>query len=431
MEKIQHISVLKELEYNTDIYLVGGTVRDMVIGKEPTDIDITVTCDAERFARALADKIYGTPFLLDKVRGVFRVVSRDKSRPFYYDISLMRGEDIYADLSLRDCTVDAMAIRLADDAGSIIDPYNGQADIAKKCIRTLSQKSFEDDPLRLLRAFRLAGTLEFEIDTTTFHIIKEMSSTLRRSAKERIRDEFFRLLSSPRSIKYLQQMEEAGLLSEVLIIPKESDIKKGMIVFERLECLYNTLPTLFSPFDVDIGNYLQEKIENEITNAALWKWISLFLPDHITKELTRMASRGLRLSNKACRLIHLAVEYIQPSLLDKGIEDKRSIYRFFKAAGNNGIGLILCQIASLSAVTDWHDRTIKNGKDAMAWYLREYKKMKDFPLITGDDLIVLFNITHGPMFRYLLDIVEENRAMGYIVTKNDAVSLLKKLLTNV
>ena len=431
MEKIQHISILKELEYNTNAYLVGGTVRDMVIGKEPADIDIVVTCDAERFARALSKKIDGTLFLLDKERGVFRVVLRDKSQPFYYDISLMRGADIYADLSLRDFTVDAMAIRLADDAGTIIDPYNGQADIVKKCIRTLSQKSFEDDPLRLLRAFRLAGILEFEIDTTTFHIIKEMSSALRQAAKERIRDEFFRLLSSPRSIKYLQQMEEAGLLSEVLTIPKESDIKKGMIVFERLECLYNTLPALFSPFDVDIGNYLQKKIENEITNAALWKWISLFIPDHITKELTSIASRALRLSNKACRLIHLAVEYIQPSLLDKGIEDKRSICRLFKAAGNDGIGLILCQIASLSAGTDWDDRTIKNGKDVMAWYLQKYKKMKDFPLITGDDLIVLFNITPGPMFGYLIDIVEESRAMGYIATKNDAVSLLKKLLTNV
>src|SRR4030067_1841803 len=109
----------------------------------------------------------------------------------------MRGEDIYADLSVRDFTVDAMAIRLADDAGSIIDPYNGQADIAKKCIRTLSQKSFEDDPLRLLRAFRLAGTLEFEIDTTTFHIIKEMSSALRRAAKKSNRRGVFQLFFSP------------------------------------------------------------------------------------------------------------------------------------------------------------------------------------------------------------------------------------------
>ena len=122
MEKIQHISILKELEYNTNAYLVGGTVRDMVIGKEPADIDIVVTCDAERFARALSKKIDGTLFLLDKERGVFRVVLRDKSQPFYYDISLMRGEDIYADLSLRDFTVDAMAIRLAGDAGTIINP---------------------------------------------------------------------------------------------------------------------------------------------------------------------------------------------------------------------------------------------------------------------------------------------------------------------
>ena len=431
MKKIQHISVLKELEYNTGAYLVGGTVRDMVIGKEPTDIDITIHSDPEKFARTLSKKINGTLFLLDKERGVFRVVSRDKSRPLYYDISLMRGEDIYADLSFRDFTADAMAIRLSDDTGSIIDPYNGQADIANRCIRTLSQKSFEDDPLRLLRAFRLAGTLEFEIDAVTFHIIKEMSSTLRQAAKERNRDEFFRLLSSPTSIKYLRQMDEAGLLSEVLSIPRESDTKRDMIVFERLEYLYNNLPTLFTPFDVDIGNYLQKKIENEISNGVLWKWISLFIPDHITKEMTRIASRDLRLGNKACRLIHLAVEYIQPPLLDAGIENKRSIYRLFKAAGDDGIGLILCHVAFLSGVIDWHDRIIKNGRDVVAWYLHEYKKMKNFPLITGDDLIRQFNITPGPMFGYLLDTVEENRAMGYITTKNDAVVLLKKLLTNV
>lgn len=428
----QYISILKELKYPAEVYLVGGTVRDMVIGKQPADIDIVVTCDPRKFATTLADRIQGTLFLLDRERGVFRVVSRDKSHAYYYDISLMRGEDILTDLSLRDFTVDAMAVRLNDDLEIIIDPYNGQADITRKCIRTLSQRSFEDDPLRLLRAFRLAATLEFEIDTTTFQMIKEMSSALRQAAKERIRDEFFRLLSSSASLKYLQQMDMAGLLSAVHDLPSESGINKGRVVLERLQYLYQNLPALFSPFDVDIGNYLHREIESEITNATLWKWVCLFKPSHKTMDLRGIATRDFRLGKKACKRIQLVVEYMQPSLLTQGIEDKRTIYHLFKAAGDDGIGLILCLIASLpDEITDRHDRIIKHGKDAMAWYLQEYKKMKDFPLISGHDLIVLFNITPGPMIGHLLDIVEENRAMGYIITRNDAVVLLKKLVTNV
>ena len=430
MNKTELISILSELEYSRDAYLVGGTVRDMVLGKDPVDIDIVVRRDAERFARNLSAKMEGTLFLLDKKRGVFRIVTKGKFQAFYCDISSMRGEDIFTDLSFRDFTVDALAIPLAD-IRTIIDPYRGKDDITGKCIRAISRKSFEEDPLRLLRAFRLATTLKFKIDTETFDTIREMSSYLRLAARERIRNEFFRLLSSPKSIQYLKQMYDTGLLKEILAGLENSDIKQGLQVVERLEGLYNTLHTLFSPHDANIESYLFSKIEEGITNTTLWKWISFYRSNGVTEDLIRKASEGLRLGKKAHRIALLGIKYVHPSFLDKDIGDKKSVYRFFKATGDDGIGLILCQMASVATATEGYVTVLRNGREAISWYLDEYKRMKDSPLITGNDLIELLNITPGPAFSHLIDMVEENRAIGKLFTKNDAISLLRKFVTKI
>ena len=451
MDNTNLFSILREIKFTEGAYLVGGTVRDMVIGRDPVDIDIAVSGDADRFARTLAKKIDGSLFPLDKERGVYRIATKKgKTHSCYYDISPIRGGDIYRDLSLRDFTVDAMAVSLEDDVKTIIDPYKGQADIKGKCIRIISRKSFEDDPLRLLRAFRLASTLDFEIDRGTFNTIREMSSLLRLPARERIRDEFFRLLSDSKSIQYLKHMQNAGLLKEILIGLDDLDIEKGLIVFNRLECLYNSFHASFSLFDLDIKKYLLTRVEEGITNASMWKWISLFqIPlnpallngeagvlkggfgNGVRDEIIINGLKNMRLGNRARRLALLAVKNKQTCFPDNSIEDKRNLYHFFKATGDDGIGLILCQIATIQESTERYDTALKNGKDAISWYLYDFKKMQETPLISGNDLIELFSLSPGPEFSYLLDIVAENRAVGKITTKRDAITFLKKLMTNV
>lgn len=428
----EFLSILRNLPDSKDAYIVGGTVRDMIIGKDPVDVDIVVSGNAGRFARSILKKIDGTLFLLDKERGVFRIATRSESPPFYYDISPMRGGDIFTDLSFRDFTIDALAIQLSC-MNTIIDPYSGEADIRRGCIKVISRKSFEDDPLRMLRAFRLASTLRFKIDTDTLIAIQGMSSSLRLAARERIRDEFFRILSSPKSIQYLNHMHNTGLLKVILTGLDEEGIREGLKVFERLEHLYNTLQDIFSPYHVDVEKYLLTRIEEGITNATLWKWIALYIINNINGELMRNDLEGLRLGNKACRLALLGFKHGQTCIPDKDIkdiEDKRSIYHFFKATGDDGIGLILYQLASFATIREIYDTALRNARFAISWYLYEYKKMKVSPLITGDDLTGLFQIAPGPVFRRLLDAVEENRAIGILSTRDDAISFLKKLITS-
>jgi tRNA nucleotidyltransferase/poly(A) polymerase len=295
------ISTLMGLHHIDDAYIVGGTVRDILIGKDPDDIDIAVPGQSEIYARTLSEKIEGTLFILDKKRSVFRLLTKSKSPPFYYDISPLRGVDIYADLSCRDFTIDAMAIPFSDTS-QLIDPYNGKADIERKCIRIVSGDSFAADPLRLLRAFRLANTLGFGIDSDTMKGIREMSSSLRLSAKERIRDEFFRLLSSPQSIQYRNRMDNAGLLKEVLTGMDDIKIRDGLIVLERLEHYYSIISDLFFPNNEEIGRYLRSEIEGGITNAAFWKWLTFYVSCDVPREVIINSLTSLRLGKRARKI---------------------------------------------------------------------------------------------------------------------------------
>ncbi|MBI5755478.1 MAG: CCA tRNA nucleotidyltransferase, partial [Nitrospirae bacterium] len=350
--KLDFISTLRNLRHIGDAYIVGGTVRDILIGKDPDDIDIAVPGRSEIYARTLSEKIEGTLFILDKKRGIFRLLTKSKSPPFkqfkplerlkplYYDISPIRGDDIYTDLSHRDFTIDAMAIPLSDTS-QLIDPYNGKADIERKCIRAVSGNSFAADPLRLLRAFRLASTLGFEIDSDTIKGIREMSSSLRLSAKERIRDEFFRLLSSPQSIHYLNRMDNAGLLKEVLTGMDDIKIRDGLIVLERLEHYYSIISDLFFPHDKEIREYLSAEIEGGITNAAFWKWLTFYVSCDAPAEVIINSLTSLRLGKRAGKIALSANENKEAAIIKDGIANKISAYHFFKSAGDDGIGVIL------------------------------------------------------------------------------------------
>lgn len=425
---LDFISTLRELQLK-NAYIVGGTVRDILIGKVPVDIDIVVQNDTERIAKELADKIGGTSFYLDRERGVLRVISYRKSPPDYYDILPLRDGNIYTDLSLRDFTIDALAISLAETE-TIIDPYNGKEDIRERLIRVISRKSFEDDPLRMLRAFRLASALEFKIEDDTLNIINELAPTLRCSTRERIRDEFFRILSFSNSTQYLRQMHNSGLLKEILSGIAENDIEKGLISCEKLEELYNSMHNIYSYDHGSIRDYFMTKVEYGITNIELWKWICMYINSNVTEQKMIEAVENLRLSKRATKIALIMINQRNNPALDKGVNDKKLLFRFFKNCGDNGIGLIFCFIASTGNIIEMYNNALKNSKDTISWFFHVYKKVSENPLITGEDIKKLFNISPGPIYRRLLDLTAENQAMGYIVTKKDAVSFLKKVVTN-
>ena len=200
------IPVLDLVSRTHESYLVGGAVRDILMGRIPTDYDIVVPEDPKALAKSIAGT-GGSFFEMGKNR---QAVLRGHFKEYTIDLVQMEGGSIESDLYLRDFTINAMAIRL--DTRSFLDPMQGQKDLINKTIRMVSELAFLSDPLRLLRTYRFAAALDFEIEPRTESAVNTHGHLIGRSAGERIREELIKLLGTPCSGEYLQKMSDSGLL---------------------------------------------------------------------------------------------------------------------------------------------------------------------------------------------------------------------------
>ena len=166
------------------VYIVGGSIRDLLCGRTPIDYDLAVTTAPDRFARSLASRTAGHVVEFGKHgHTILRVVTGDD----YFDIMPLNGESIEDDLHRRDFTINALALELS--YGNLIDPTGGRRDLAAKNVRMVDRDAFRNDPVRLLRAYRMAATFDFTIDKDTEAAISQDADLIRKSAAERIREE--------------------------------------------------------------------------------------------------------------------------------------------------------------------------------------------------------------------------------------------------
>lgn len=202
-------------EVNHEVYLVGGSVRDAILGRTVRDLDITLAADGLALGRKLADRLR-CPFVpLDDTDRTGRVVLR---RRFTIDISSFKGDSLEADLRKRDFTINAMAVRLADlldGRPSIIDPLGGAADLAARRLKAVSEASFRDDPLRVLRAFRLAGQFGLDITQRTQTWIAACDDDLRRVSGERLLYELSLIMGRRRTADRVSAMIRSGVFGSL------------------------------------------------------------------------------------------------------------------------------------------------------------------------------------------------------------------------
>lgn len=198
----------------TPIFFAGGPVRDWLLGRRPTDLDITIPDNSALFARALAKDICGTMVPLSEAEGVFRVVSDD----LWLDISSFRDEtlSINEDLKKRDFTINAMAVLFNSKTKSIdpevIDPTSGMNDLHTGIIRVTSHSSFSNDPLRMLRAFRFSASFNYKISSKSQDLIRQNAKLIEGVAGERLTAEFDKIMSCNNADKTIKQMVDTELL---------------------------------------------------------------------------------------------------------------------------------------------------------------------------------------------------------------------------
>jgi len=200
-------------------YLVGGFIRDALLKRATADIDIALAGNALELAPKLAEALGGRFVLLDKQNRIGRVVVLDKRAPSggRWQLDFTSFEDsIEKDLSRRDFTIDAIAADLEEVSGedlTLIDPFNGLADLKDKTIRAVAESVFEDDPVRLLRAARLAAELGFSLDESTEALVKSQCHLIADVAGERLREELLRLLTFPHPERFLFHLDELGIIT--------------------------------------------------------------------------------------------------------------------------------------------------------------------------------------------------------------------------
>ena len=217
-------------------WLVGGCLRDLLLDRPVSDIDIVTPTDPTAFAKAWAAEVRGRWFWLDAERLQSRVILGNQ---FQVDFSPLRAESIIRDLELRDFTINSLALPLHVELAraELLDPLGGRIDLFQQRLCESSPLSFQDDPLRMIKGVRHAVTLDFHFSSTTSASIKKHSDGITFVAGERIREELLKILLSEAPLRGLELLYDNLLLHALLGPPGAalnwSDVRSQLQVFQR------------------------------------------------------------------------------------------------------------------------------------------------------------------------------------------------------
>lgn len=225
------LSVCKTLEKNNfESYLVGGSVRDIILKRKVKDWDLTTNATPDDLTKIFKDGFYnnefgtvGVPATIDNKEQVIEITTfrtEKSSSPTHKPDKVTWGKTIEEDLARRDFTINAIALKIIDkpQAYEIIDPYNGEKDISKKIIKAVGDANlrFKEDALRLLRAIRIATELEFKIEQNTWDKIVEDAPLIEHISSERIRTELLRIIVSKNAYDGVILLKDSGMLKFIL-----------------------------------------------------------------------------------------------------------------------------------------------------------------------------------------------------------------------
>ncbi len=279
-------------------WLVGGCVRDQLIGRPTHDLDLVVPEGAVLLARNLANAFNGASFVLDSDRDVGRaILPLANSGSLDVDVARLRGPGLLDDLALRDFTVNAMARDLAAGESPLIDPYDGSGDLKRRQLRAVTEGAFCDDPLRMLRGVRIVAELDLSIEGATFNLMRRDAQLLSSVSPERVRDELMRIVLAPDSWRHLQLLSDLALLPQVL---PESAAQRGVSqsaphyqdVFDHSRSVLAHLHGIFALLWTDGPFRIPTAVEGDrtvIADAEHWREVAALLEPHRVELRTHLS----------------------------------------------------------------------------------------------------------------------------------------------
>lgn len=468
----------------TPLHLVGGALRDALLGRDSHDLDFATPPGALGLARQLADRLGAAFFPLDAENDTARLIlTAADGRRDTLDFTGYRGPDLIADLRDRDFTINAIALDVF--SGEALDPLGGARDLREKRLRACSPNALSADPLRILRAIRQAAAFGLMIDPPTRQQMKAAVPGLAKISAERLRDELFKILSGPAPDGALRALDLLGVLPHILpelpalkgvtqSPPHVDDVwNHTLAVLRHLEAilallapqydeeksnaeLFNGLLVLrLGRYRAQLSEHFAAPLTTERPARALLFFAALY--HDIEKPATRSLEAGgrirffghdekgaatalrramaLRLSNAELDRLKIVIrQHMRPhhfssrKQAEAADPSPRAIYRFFRETGEAGLDILLLSLADLRATygPTLTQETWAAALDTVralleAWYERPAEVVHPPQLLDGDDLQTEFKLPPGREIGQILEAVRENQAAGRIASRAEAL----------
>lgn len=473
-----------------EFYLVGGAVRDLLTSRLSPDFDFALPSNGISHARKIANILKADFLVLDDERDTARIVvtNEDGSRTFL-DFASYRGETLEQDLRARDFTINAIAYNLQND--TLIDPTDGGRDIRAKVIRACSQNSFNDDPVRILRAVRQAAGFGYTIEKNTREWMKQAAGQVGSVSPERVRDEIFKILNGPRANASIRALEMLGVLDHLMPeLVKMKGVEQSpphvhdvwthtLSVLDYLDQILSALRIGYEAEDTNdmftglltlrLGRYREqlakhfsEPLNVDRPHRSLLFFAALYHDvckpetkttdengrirffEHETKgaDVAAERARVFNLSNdEADRLRVIVKHHMRFHNFairlegEKQTPPRKAIYRFFRDSGEAGIDLVLLALADMRGTraseltTETWTAYLDTARILLENYWEKPEEVVAPPrLLDGNELIKELNLAPGPLIGKLLEAIRENQAAGKIETREQALAFAREEL---
>jgi poly(A) polymerase len=453
------------LEQSQGAWIVGGAIRDATLTGEVRDADLAVEPGSEEeAARAIARVGGGVAFPLSTEHATWRADASDHG--WHVDVAALRAESIEADLGARDFTVNAVAVPLP--GGDPIDPLGGMADADGRLLRSASGTAFADDPLRLLRAARIAARFELSVEGGTAEQARAAASRAAEPAGERQFAELRGILCGPNPQRGLELMEELGLTAVVL---PELEALRGVVqnpnhhldvlghtlaVLEEWLGIERDLPALVGEMAGEVEAFLREPLADELDRAGALRFGALFhdlgkpetraegsgyvtfighdeVGARITAEICRRLKTSRRLSShlQGLALHHLRLGF----LIHQRPLSRRAVYQYLEATGPVAADVTLLSVADRLAARgsgpiagpEMVEAHLELAREMLGEALAWHRNGPPQPPLTGNELAAELGVPPGPEMGRLLEELRVAAYAGEISGRDEALALAREL----
>jgi putative nucleotidyltransferase with HDIG domain len=451
-------------------YLVGGSVRNLLLREPCVDWDIATDGDVVSTARQIANALGGHfAHMHDKAS---RIVAKDDLHEWIFDLSPLQGDSIEADLHTRDFTLNALAVPLADVLAHLtqgeelapIDPLNGTNDLASRQLRMAHDRIFQIDPLRMLRAVRFLRRYHLTLEEHTEQTLKRDAPLLLQVAPERIREELYTILQPQGATDALRLLDKLDLLTTLIpeLLPARGMPQPGLHHWDVLDHSLEAVAALeeltralqqSEGHLVEIQQLLLEAQQQKLFQLAslqtpavklgallhdIGKTVTYAVDDDGNITFYHHPQAGVPLAQQVMQRIHASTQdrrlvqqivahHMRPGQLSRNTVTPRAIRRYFVDLGPAGITVALISLADHLAMrgpeplTEHWQRHLTTVHQLLRSYIRERESIIPPRLLQANELMQHLQLQPGPIVGQLLESIAEAQTDGVIQSKEDAL----------